>query len=141
VRKNKGSPGSDGMTVDELPTHLRQHWPRCVGNWPETLPIGSAIEPVDPAAPVPEAPEPAATRRPRAARRIAAPARITRACRAGERQRHRPEERSSPHARNPTRKQSANPRARHATAPHRDARQRTPPAPLSDRRRGGLPVA
>jgi hypothetical protein len=59
VRKNKGSPGSDGMTVDELPTHLRQHWPRCVGNWPETLPIGSAIEPVDPAAPVPEAPEPA----------------------------------------------------------------------------------
>jgi group II intron reverse transcriptase/maturase len=28
VRKNKGSPGSDGMTVDELPTHLREHWPR-----------------------------------------------------------------------------------------------------------------
>jgi group II intron reverse transcriptase/maturase len=28
VRKNKGSPGSDGMTVDELPAHLREHWPR-----------------------------------------------------------------------------------------------------------------
>jgi group II intron reverse transcriptase/maturase len=28
VRKNKGSPGIDGMTVDELPDHLRAHWPR-----------------------------------------------------------------------------------------------------------------
>ena len=27
VRKNKGSPGIDGMTVDELPDHLRRHWP------------------------------------------------------------------------------------------------------------------
>lgn len=27
VRKNKGSPGIDGMTVDELPGHLREHWP------------------------------------------------------------------------------------------------------------------
>jgi group II intron reverse transcriptase/maturase len=27
VRKNKGSPGIDGMTVDELPDHLRTHWP------------------------------------------------------------------------------------------------------------------
>jgi group II intron reverse transcriptase/maturase len=26
VRKNKGSPGSDGMTVDELPAHLKAHW-------------------------------------------------------------------------------------------------------------------
>ena len=26
VRKNKGSPGMDGMTVDELPEHLRAHW-------------------------------------------------------------------------------------------------------------------
>ncbi len=26
VRANKGSPGSDGMTVDELPEYLRQHW-------------------------------------------------------------------------------------------------------------------
>ena len=26
VRKNKGSPGIDGMTVDELPDHLRDHW-------------------------------------------------------------------------------------------------------------------
>ncbi|MBU1932254.1 group II intron reverse transcriptase/maturase, partial [Patescibacteria group bacterium] len=26
VRKNKGSPGIDGMTVDELPDHLRGHW-------------------------------------------------------------------------------------------------------------------
>jgi group II intron reverse transcriptase/maturase len=26
VRQNKGSPGTDGMTVDELPAHLVQHW-------------------------------------------------------------------------------------------------------------------
>jgi RNA-directed DNA polymerase len=28
VRSNKGSPGVDGMTVDELPDHLTEHWPR-----------------------------------------------------------------------------------------------------------------
>jgi len=28
VRKNKGSPGIDGMTVDELSDHLRENWPR-----------------------------------------------------------------------------------------------------------------
>ena len=28
VRQNKGSPGTDGMTVDELVVHLRNHWPR-----------------------------------------------------------------------------------------------------------------
>jgi RNA-directed DNA polymerase len=28
VRKNKGSAGIDGMTVDELPEHLKAHWPR-----------------------------------------------------------------------------------------------------------------
>jgi RNA-directed DNA polymerase len=27
VRKNKGSPGIDGMTVEELPDHLRDNWP------------------------------------------------------------------------------------------------------------------
>jgi len=27
VRSNKGSPGVDGMTVDELPDYLREHWP------------------------------------------------------------------------------------------------------------------
>ena len=27
VRRNKGSPGIDGMTVDELPGYLRGHWP------------------------------------------------------------------------------------------------------------------
>ena len=28
VRQNKGSPGVDGMTVDELPDYLKQAWPR-----------------------------------------------------------------------------------------------------------------
>ncbi len=28
VRKNKGSPGIDGMTVEELPDFLRENWPR-----------------------------------------------------------------------------------------------------------------
>ena len=28
VKQNKGSPGTDGMTVEELPNHLRVHWPR-----------------------------------------------------------------------------------------------------------------
>jgi len=27
VRVNKGSPGVDGMTVDDLPGYLTQHWP------------------------------------------------------------------------------------------------------------------
>ncbi len=27
VKANKGSPGVDGMTVDELPEYLKQHWP------------------------------------------------------------------------------------------------------------------
>ena len=27
VRQNRGSPGIDGMTVEELPQYLRQHWP------------------------------------------------------------------------------------------------------------------
>lgn len=27
VKQNKGSPGIDGMTVDDLPDHLRVHWP------------------------------------------------------------------------------------------------------------------
>ena len=27
VRSNKGSPGIDGMTVEELPGYLREHWP------------------------------------------------------------------------------------------------------------------
>jgi len=27
VRANKGSPGIDGMTVDQLPDYLKQHWP------------------------------------------------------------------------------------------------------------------
>lgn len=28
VRRNKGAPGIDGMTVDELPDFLSQHWPK-----------------------------------------------------------------------------------------------------------------
>jgi RNA-directed DNA polymerase len=27
VQANKGSPGIDGMTVEQLPGHLKQHWP------------------------------------------------------------------------------------------------------------------
>lgn len=27
VRQNRGAPGIDGMTVDELPAYLKQHWP------------------------------------------------------------------------------------------------------------------
>ncbi len=27
VRANKGSPGIDGMSVDELPDFLKAHWP------------------------------------------------------------------------------------------------------------------
>jgi RNA-directed DNA polymerase len=27
VRRNQGAPGLDGMSVDELPEHLRNHWP------------------------------------------------------------------------------------------------------------------
>ncbi len=28
VRSNKGAPGADGMTVDQLPSYLRRHWPQ-----------------------------------------------------------------------------------------------------------------
>jgi RNA-directed DNA polymerase len=27
VKSNKGSAGIDGMTVEELPGHLKEHWP------------------------------------------------------------------------------------------------------------------
>src|SRR4030067_2765822 len=35
VRKNKGSPGIDGMTVEELPDHLREHWSRLREDLPD----------------------------------------------------------------------------------------------------------
>lgn len=28
VQRNKGAPGIDGMTVEQLPGHLKEHWPR-----------------------------------------------------------------------------------------------------------------
>ncbi|MBN4831580.1 group II intron reverse transcriptase/maturase, partial [Citrobacter freundii] len=28
VRRNKGAPGIDGMNVDDLLDHLKQHWPQ-----------------------------------------------------------------------------------------------------------------
>lgn len=31
VRSNRGSPGVDGMTVEELPDYLKKHWPRIRG--------------------------------------------------------------------------------------------------------------
>ena len=31
VRRNKGAPGADGMTVDDLAAHLKEHWPSIKG--------------------------------------------------------------------------------------------------------------
>jgi group II intron reverse transcriptase/maturase len=33
VQQNQGSPGGDGMTVDDLPGHLREHWPTIKAQW------------------------------------------------------------------------------------------------------------
>jgi len=35
VRRNKGAPDIDGMTVDELPQYLKPHWP-AIREQPET---------------------------------------------------------------------------------------------------------
>src|SRR2546430_2246115 len=40
VRENRGSPGGDGMTVDELPQYLAEHW----GGVREQL-LGGAYQP------------------------------------------------------------------------------------------------
>ena len=43
VRANKGSPGVDGMTVDDLPEHLKQHWPtireQLLNGWYQPQPV------------------------------------------------------------------------------------------------------
>jgi RNA-directed DNA polymerase len=31
VKRNKGAGGIDGMTVDDLPAHLKEHWPQAPG--------------------------------------------------------------------------------------------------------------
>ena len=40
VQSNKGAPGVDGMRVEELPDHLREHWPSIRGklDWREYEP-------------------------------------------------------------------------------------------------------
>jgi RNA-directed DNA polymerase len=35
VQENKGAPGIDGMTVEELPSHLKEHWPSIRGKLEE----------------------------------------------------------------------------------------------------------
>jgi RNA-directed DNA polymerase len=32
VKSNKGSPGIDGMTVDDLSAYLKEHWPAIPNN-------------------------------------------------------------------------------------------------------------
>ena len=43
VRRNKGAPGLDGMTVEELGAHLKDHWPeirsRLLGDTYEPQPV------------------------------------------------------------------------------------------------------
>ena len=33
VQRNGGAPGVDGMTVEELPEHLKAHWPSIRRSW------------------------------------------------------------------------------------------------------------
>src|SRR4051794_33166903 len=57
VRRNRGAPGVDGMTVDELASHLKDHWPeiraRLLAGTYRPLPVRRGEVPQPPGGPPP----------------------------------------------------------------------------------------
>jgi RNA-directed DNA polymerase len=45
VRRNKGAPGADGMTVDALASHLQKHWPAMRAQLLRCVVPGGSISP------------------------------------------------------------------------------------------------